>query len=145
MFLKCGGKQCIISDEHQDDESCRSTNTSGTGWACTLPDGHDGDHIACSSNDHDLSRWPNYPEDVADAPEAGERFQLTLNREEGEIILALIGNIGCHNDHRRDVINDLYGALCEAGLRNCAYDVLDENGDELDCYLGNYNYRDDEG
>lgn len=63
--LKCNGQRCCkykMTGSNQTfgsfpDNACG--NRLELGWYCTLPRGHEGDHIACNSTTHDLKRWPN--------------------------------------------------------------------------------------
>ena len=46
--VKCNGRCLLLA------EGCSSHND---GWCCSLPQGHAGDHIACSQPLHDLAHW----------------------------------------------------------------------------------------
>lgn len=62
-------KQCpycrdpVTGKQANMDEACRhKTVISGRKWCCWRLKGHDGDHVACRTLEHDLYRWPQTPE-----------------------------------------------------------------------------------
>ena len=49
----------MVECQGEEEEQCLN-HCPGSGMICTLPHGHDGDHIACGTPPrHNLRRWPN--------------------------------------------------------------------------------------
>jgi hypothetical protein len=56
--LACGGR-C----DHPGIENCGCLTTKENhGWLCTLPKGHEGEHIACGGDHHRYFAWPRFTE-----------------------------------------------------------------------------------
>lgn len=71
-----GRLACDLECEHSFDP-CEERSTAGL--FCTLPDGHEGQHVACSEERHAIASWNDAPqprddtdERVDDALDAGE-------------------------------------------------------------------------
>ena len=44
----------LCNDKCQETDQCEKEYDN---WFCTLPKGHEGHHIACGTNNHDLCVW----------------------------------------------------------------------------------------
>ncbi len=57
---RCDGKRCVVVVKNKRACLAKSKINSYTlAFVCTLPRGHDGDHIACCYDKHDIHRWEN--------------------------------------------------------------------------------------
>lgn len=68
-------KECPLC--HFQGPACGSTTSDeDRTFYCTLKQGHDGEHIACGTFDHDVKRWPR----IIQEPEKDETQQPKIER-----------------------------------------------------------------
>lgn len=75
--LNAGSLARLVRPDGCDKTECQGDHVCGqrcpgSTMECTLPIGHDGDHIACGEHPrHNLRRWPNAPASATAGKDAG--------------------------------------------------------------------------
>jgi hypothetical protein len=110
--------------QHKCEKKCRQTDyfdgkfahcaeeDPDSGFICTLPQDHFGDHIACNGMEHDLTVWANKEEEKVD----DTKFEITLNAFEAAVVMRLTGNI-LGSSKERTACGEIYKTLMKAGVK----------------------------